>query len=71
MYENRDIKKEVDELGIVAMEDIGFGSRESVFAAMDAIRSHNQQYPEEKLAEMIEDARKDAFEYMGGRGGKN
>jgi hypothetical protein len=71
MYEGRDLRKEVDELEIVAMEDVGLGSRESAFAAMDAIRAHNKQYPEEKLAEMMEAARKEAAESMGGRKGEN
>jgi len=52
MYEGRDLRKEIDELGIVAMEDFGFGSRESAFAALDAIREHNKQFPEDKLIEM-------------------
>lgn len=71
MYEERDLRKEVDELGIVAMEDVGLGSRESAFAAMDAIREHNSRYPEEKLAEMMEDARREASEGMAGRRGEN
>jgi hypothetical protein len=71
MDEKRDLRKEVDELGIVAMEDVGFGSRDSAFAAIDAIRAHNQQYPEEKLAELMEAARKEAYENMAGRKGEN
>lgn len=71
MYEGRDLRKEVEELGIVALEDAGLGSRESAFAAMDAIRAHNEQYPEEKLAEMMEAARKEASESMAGRKGEN
>jgi hypothetical protein len=71
MYEGRDLRKEVEELGIVAMEDIGNGSRESAFAALDAIREHNKQYPEEKLVEMMEAARKEAVESMAGRKGEN
>jgi hypothetical protein len=70
LYEGRDLRKEVEELGIVAMEYVGFGSRESAFAAMDAIRAHNKQYPEEKLAEMMEDARKKATESMVDRKGE-
>jgi hypothetical protein len=54
MYEGRDLRKEVEELGIIAMEDVGTGSRESALAAMDAIRAHNKQYSEERLAEMAE-----------------
>jgi hypothetical protein len=71
MYEERDLRKEVEALGIVAMEDVGLGSRESAFAAIDAIREHNKQYPEEKLAEMVEAARKEASENMAGRRGEN
>jgi hypothetical protein len=71
MYEGRDLKKEVEELGIEAMEDVGLGSRESAFAALDAIREHNRQYPGEKLAEMMEAARKEATESMAGRKGEN
>jgi hypothetical protein len=66
MYKERNLKKEIDELGIVAMEDVGFGSRESAFAALDAIREHSKQYPEERLVEMMENARKDAYESMAG-----
>jgi hypothetical protein len=69
MYEGRDLKNEVEELGITAMEDVSRGSRESAFAALDAIREHNKQYPEEKLAEMMEVARKEAYESMAGRRG--
>jgi hypothetical protein len=57
MYEGRDLRKEAEELGITAISP---GSRESVFAALDAIREHNRQYPEEKLVEMIEVSRKEA-----------
>jgi hypothetical protein len=71
MYEGRNLREEVEELGIVAMEDVGFGSRESAFAALDAIREHNKRYPEEKLAEMMNVARKEASESMAGRKGKN
>jgi hypothetical protein len=53
----RDLKKEVEELGIIAMEDDGNGSRDSAFAALDAIREHNKQYPEKVLAEMIKEIR--------------
>ena len=49
MYEGRDLKKEVEELGIVSMEDFGLGTRESAFSALDAIREHNKQFPEKKL----------------------
>ena len=66
MYEGRDLKKEIDELGIVSMEDVDFISRESTFAALDAIREHNKQYPEEKLAEMMENAKREAYESMAG-----
>ena len=66
MYEERDLKKEIEDLGIVAMEDIGFGSRESTFAALDAIREHNQRFPEDKLAQMMEDAKREAYENMAG-----
>jgi hypothetical protein len=57
MYEERDLKKETEELGITSISP---GSRESVFAALDAIREHNRQYPEEKLVEMIKAARRKA-----------
>jgi hypothetical protein len=70
MYEGRDLRKEVDELGIVSMEDVGLGSRESAFAAMDAIRAHNEQYSEEKLADMMDVARKQASESMASRKGE-
>ena len=66
MYEERDLKKEVQELGIVSMEDFGFGNRESAFAALDAIREHNKQFPEKKLLEMNENARKEVYESMSG-----
>jgi hypothetical protein len=71
MYEGRNLKKEIDELGIEVMEDIGIGSRESAFAALDAIREHNKQYPEERLMEMMEAARREASENMAGRKGEN
>jgi hypothetical protein len=71
MCEGRNLRHEVKELGIVAMEDFGAGSRESAFAALDAIREHNKQYPEEKLVEMMEAARKEAVESMAGRKGEN
>jgi hypothetical protein len=71
MYEERDLRKEVDELGIVVMEDVGLRSRDSAFAAMDAIREHNKQYPEEKLAEMMEEARKKASGNMSVTGTEN
>jgi hypothetical protein len=71
MYEERDLRKEVEELGITAMEDAEPGSRDSAFAALDAIREHNKRYPEKKLVEMMEAARKEASESMAGRRGKN
>jgi hypothetical protein len=71
MYEGRDLRKEVEELGITAMEDAELGSRDSAFAALDAIREHNKRYPEEKLAEKMEAARKEAAESMAGRRGEN
>jgi len=66
MSEERDLKKEIEELGIVAMEDVGFGSRESTFAALDAIRDHNKQFPENTLAQMMDGAYKEAYENMAG-----
>ena len=66
MYEGRDLKKEVDELGIIAMEDFGFGSRESTFAAIDAIREHNKNFPEQRLAQMMDDAKQEAYNNMAG-----
>jgi hypothetical protein len=54
------LKQEIDELGIVAIEDAGIGTVESTFAALDAIREHNKQYPEEKLKKMMEEARQEA-----------
>ena len=66
MYEGRDLKKEIDDLGIVSMEDIGFGSRESAFAALDAVREHNKKFPEQKLAQMMEDARQKAYNNTAG-----
>jgi Mg/Co/Ni transporter MgtE len=71
MYEGRDLKEEVKELGITTMEDVSRGSRESAFAALDVIREHNKLYPEEKLAEMMEAARREAYENMAGRKGEN
>jgi hypothetical protein len=56
MYEGRNLKTEIEELGIVAMEDIDPGHQESAFAALDAIRDHNKQYSNEKLVKMIEEA---------------
>ena len=66
MSEKRDLKKEIEELGIVAMEDFGSGSPESAFAALDAIREHNKQYPIERLIELNENAMKEAMESMSG-----
>jgi hypothetical protein len=66
MYEGRDLRKEVNELGIVTMEDFGLGSRESAFAALDAIREHNRQFPEEKLLEMNQAAIREANASMSG-----
>jgi hypothetical protein len=66
MREGRDLRQEIDDLNIVSMEDFGPGSPESAFAALDAIRAHNRQYPEEKLAEMMEDARREVYEIMAG-----
>jgi hypothetical protein len=71
MYEGRNLKKEVEELEISVMEDVGLGSQESAFAALDAIREHNKQYSEEKLAEMMEAARRKVSESMAGRKGEN
>jgi len=59
MYEGRNLKNEIEELGIVAMEDVDDGHQESAFAALDAIRGHNKQYTNEKLAQMIENALKE------------
>jgi hypothetical protein len=66
VYEGRDLKNEVEELEIVAIEDIGFGSKESTFAALDAIREHNTQFPEHKLVQMMDEARREAYEKMAG-----
>jgi len=66
MYEGRDLRKEIGDLGIVAMEDFGFGSRESAFAALDAIREHNKQFPEDKLIEMNQAATREATASMSG-----
>jgi len=66
MREGRDLRKEIDELRIVAMEDFGSGSPESTFAALDAIREHNKQYPVEKLIEMNNKAVKEAYANMSG-----
>jgi hypothetical protein len=71
MYEERDLRKEVEDLEITAMEDVGIGSRESAFAALDAIREHNRQYPEETLTEMMGAARKEVSENMAGRKDEN
>ena len=71
MCKERDLRKEIDELGIVSMEDLGLGSRESAFAALDAIREHNSQFPEEKLAQMMENARKGASATMAGKKGED
>ena len=66
MNEGRDIKKEIADLGIVAMEDASFGGRDSAFAALDAIREHNKQFPEDKLIQMMENSRREALENMTG-----
>jgi len=67
MYEEgRDLKKEIEDLGIASIEDVGFGSRESTFAALDAVREHNKRFPEQKLAKMMEDARQEAYNNMAG-----
>jgi len=66
MCEKRDLRKEIGELGIVAMEDFGAGSPESTFAALDAIREHNKKYPVETLIEMNEKATKEAYASMSG-----
>jgi hypothetical protein len=66
MDEGRDLRKEIDELNIVAMEDFGSGSPESAFAALAAIREHNKQYPVERLLEMNENAMKEACANMSG-----
>jgi len=67
MYEEgRDLKKEIEDLGIVYMEDVGFASRESAFAALDAVREHNKKFPEQKLAQMMVDARKEAYDNIAG-----
>jgi len=66
MYEGRDLKKEIEELGIISMEDTGFGSRESTFAALDAIREHNKEFPEQKLTQMMENAKREAYDNMAG-----
>ena len=67
MYEEgRDLKKEIEELGIVYIEDVGFASRESTFAALDAVREHNKKFPEQKLAQMMEDARQEVYNYIAG-----
>ncbi|MCL2244482.1 MAG: hypothetical protein FWC03_08455 [Treponema sp.] len=66
MYEGRDLRQEIDELGIVAMEDFGTGSPESAFAALDAIREHNKQYPVKKLIEMNDNAMKEVYAIMSG-----
>ena len=68
MYEGRNLKNEIEELGIITMEDIGFGSRDSAFAALDAIREHNKQFPAEKLVEMNDKALKEAYANMSGTG---
>jgi hypothetical protein len=39
----RDLKKEIEDMGIIAIEDYGTISPESVFAALDAIREYEQQ----------------------------
>jgi len=66
MCEKRDLKKEIDDLGIVAMEDFGSGSPESAYAALDAIREHNKQFPVEKLIKMDDKAFKDVCAIMSG-----
>ena len=66
MNTERDLRKEVEELRIISMEDFGMGSRESAFAALDAIREHNEKFPEEKLTQMMDDARREALAAMAG-----
>lgn len=45
MGAERDLKKEIKELKILAIEDYGVGSLESTFAAFDAIREYEKLHP--------------------------
>jgi hypothetical protein len=56
-YAGKDLKQEIERLGIVAMEDFGKGTKESAFAALNAIEEHNKQYSEEVLLKMMETAK--------------
>jgi hypothetical protein len=49
MGEARDLEKEIQNLGIIAIENFGVGSPESIFAALDAIREYENKclYKEE------------------------
>jgi len=52
MNEGRDIKEEIKELGIIAIENYGVGSLDSAFAALDAIREYEKhQLNSEKTEE--------------------
>jgi hypothetical protein len=56
MFEGRDLKKEIEDLGIVAIEDYGIGSLESTFAALDAIREYEKHNLKKEKQEEREDA---------------
>jgi len=45
MENGRDLKKEIEELKILAIDDYGVGSLESTFAALDAIREYERLHP--------------------------
>ncbi|MDR2543125.1 MAG: hypothetical protein LBC80_06730 [Treponema sp.] len=55
MDKGRDLKKEIDELGIIAIEDYGIGSLESTFAALDAIREYEKKHPYKKKLDKTEE----------------
>ena len=57
--EKRNLRKEIEELGIVSIEDLGLGGRDSAFAALDAVREHNKKFPKEKLEAMIKNAQQE------------
>jgi len=59
MAEGRNLKKEIEELNILAIEDYGVASLESTFIALDAIREYERLHPYiEKQEEAAETANK-------------
>ena len=46
MGEDRDLRAEIEELGILSIEGSGFLTKKAVFSALDAIRESNSQRDE-------------------------